>query len=296
MKIMTINTHSLAEPDFEQKREQFVQVLLREKPDILALQEVNQTIASPVLGGACGLETGAVPGYRPCPGVEIPLRQDNYAAWLADRLAGEGLSYEWSWMPAKVGYGIYDEGMAIFSRAPIEEAEQLQISRSSDYQYWKTRKVLGIRTKGEETSWYYSVHMGWWDDEEEPFERQWRTLDRHLQEKRAAGAGVWLLGDFNSPAEVRGQGYDLVCGDGWLDTYVLAEKRDDGITVSKVIDGWRERSSKKEAGSGMRLDYIFSSERRQVLSSGVICSGTREPQVSDHYGVTIELREAIIEH
>lgn len=286
MKIMTMNTHSLAEPDFEQKREQFVQVLLRERPDILALQEVNQTMTAPAAG------SGSSSGYLPCPGVSVPLREDNYALWLAERLSAEGLSCQWSWLPAKIGYDRYDEGMALFSRVPVAEVEVCRISQADDYHNWKTRKILGIRTEGPDTVWYYCVHMGWWDDNEESFESQWRVLNRHMEEKKAAGARVWLLGDFNSPSDVRDQGYDCVMKDGWLDTYDLAEEKDSGITVGHVIDGWRERPSGEEAQKGMRLDYLFCSEPVQVLCSRVMCSGIRDPQVSDHYGVMIETREA----
>lgn len=285
MKIMTINTHSLAEPDFGRKREWFVEVLLREKPDILALQEVNQTRTAPERAG------GLTRGYRPCPGVAIPLREDNYAAWLAERLEAQGLPYGWSWLPSKIGYDIYDEGMALFSRTPIGEVEAYRISQADDYHNWKTRKILGIRPEGPEKVWYYSVHMGWWDDGEEPFVSQWQVLNRHMAERKAEGARVWLLGDFNSPSQVRGQGYDRVVGDGWLDSYELASEKDSGITVGHVIDGWRERSSEGETQKGMRLDYLFCSEPVAVVRSQVMCDGTLDPQVSDHYGVMITIRQ-----
>lgn len=281
MKIMTINTHSLAEPDFLQKREWFAQVVLRERPEILALQEVNQTAA------ARALSVEDCAGFLPCPEAAVPLKEDNYAAWLAGRLAAEGLCYTFSWLPAKLGYGIYDEGLALFSRIPVEEAEAFRISQVDDYRNWKTRKVLGIRAGG---AWYYTVHMGWWDDGEEPFERQWRTLNRHMEEKQADGSRVWLLGDFNSPEAVRGQGYDLVRQDGWQDTYLLAERKDSGITVAGGIDGWKERL--QEPGTGMRLDYLFCSSPVQVRSSRVVCNGDRDPQVSDHFGVMIEINDS----
>ena len=42
MKIMTLNTHSLAEKHYEEKLQQFVHGMLEEMPDVVALQEVNQ--------------------------------------------------------------------------------------------------------------------------------------------------------------------------------------------------------------------------------------------------------------
>lgn len=291
MKIMTINTHSLAEPEYEKKREWFLRVMLREQPDILAMQEVSQSVQAPELDPA------QLPGYTVCPGMERPVREDNHAAWLAQRLAKRGCPYYWSWLPAKLGYGKFDEGIALFCRRPIAEMEQLCISRANDYQNWKTRKILGVRADG---SWYYTVHMGWWDDEEEPYQRQWQVLDEHLKARREEGP-VWLLGDFNSPAAVRGQGYDLVKECGWYDTYVLAEEKDCGVTVEEEIDGWRERpagetdenepggaSQDQNAYKGMRIDYIFCSRPVKTVQSQVICNGRKDPRVSDHYGVMIE--------
>lgn len=292
MKIMTINTHSLAEPEYEKKREWFLRVMLRERPDILAMQEVNQSVQASVLG------EDNLSGYTLCPGAKRPVRADNHGAWLAQRLAKRGCSYYWTWLPAKLGYGKFDEGVTLFSRSPIRETDQLCISGVNNYQNWKTRKTLGIRT---DAGWFYTVHMGWWDDEEEPYSRQWQVLNEHLLKKKENGVRVWLMGDFNSPAGVRGQGYDLVCGSGWYDTYVLAAAKDCGVTVEEIIDGWRERSVDEQdenepggagqdqnAYKGMRIDHIFCSAPAEIARSQVICNGRKDPRVSDHYGVMIE--------
>lgn len=59
MKLLTLNTHSLIEPDYEAKREIFVNFIAAEQPEVFALQEVNQTAAAPLLGDAAA--TGIVP-------------------------------------------------------------------------------------------------------------------------------------------------------------------------------------------------------------------------------------------
>ena len=134
--------------------------------------------------------------------------------------------------------------------------------------------------------------MGWWSDEEEPFAAQWDRLEKRLAPRRRDGR-VWLLGDFNSPDEVRGEGYDYICAAGWQDTYRLAKRRDDGITVEGEIDGWRPTDDTMAGDissklSGMRLDYIWCSRPAQVRSSQVVCNGSNGPRVSDHFGVLIE--------
>ena len=95
MKLLTLNTHSLIEPEYEAKREIFVEFLAKEQPDVFALQEVNQTAAAP--------ELEAVPaGYTPCPGNTVPLKADNHAAAVARMLEEAGCAYHWSWLPAKI--------------------------------------------------------------------------------------------------------------------------------------------------------------------------------------------------
>ena len=42
MKILTLNSYSLVEEDYEDKLKIFVDEIIKEKPDIIALQEVNQ--------------------------------------------------------------------------------------------------------------------------------------------------------------------------------------------------------------------------------------------------------------
>lgn len=159
MKLLTLNTHSLIIPEHEAKREIFVDFIAKEQPEVFALQEVNQTASAPLLG-----EVPA--GYYPCPGNHVPLKADNHAAAVAKMLAQRGIHYDWSWLPAKIGYDIYDEGAAVFSRTPITDAENLLLSKSDDYSCWKTRRTLGI-CAGD--VWYYTVHLGWWKDEVEPF-------------------------------------------------------------------------------------------------------------------------------
>ena len=76
MKLLTLNTHSLIEPEYEAKRDAFVEFIRREQPDVFALQEVNQTAAAPLLADVPA-------GYYPCPGNMVLLKADNHAAAVA---------------------------------------------------------------------------------------------------------------------------------------------------------------------------------------------------------------------
>lgn len=359
MKLLTLNTHSLLEKNYLQKLDQFVDTIIKEQPDILSLQEVNQSITAPLAGKAllrgwhpCQFQElsfvgtsvsvhGETHGYSTADGdnvpsasvcretqegqVSIPIREDNHAAQVASHLWQAGIPCSWTWVPAKIGYDKYDEGLAFLClNRKIHTAESLFISNCRDYGNWKTRKALGIQVEGL-SHWFYAVHMGWWQDEEEPFAQQWLRLQSALQHKKQESA-VWLMGDFNSPSEFRAQGYDCIRNAGWLDTYCLAEKKDGGITVEGCIDGWRpvqetasqnqqelqEEQQKpappekqntqeikeaqglrkvkecKEIPDGMRMDHIWCSRNIQIKNSQVLFNGKNGGIVSDHYGVLVE--------
>ena len=85
---------------------------------------------------------------------------------------------------------------------------------------------------------------------------------------------------------MRGEGYDLIRRSGWQDTYCLAQQKDAGYTVVQAIDGWRDAPN---AASKKRIDQIWCSQPVAVQSSRVVFNGVREPQVSDHAGVLIEI-------
>ena len=195
-----------------------------------------------------------------------------------------GLTYHWTWVPSKIGYDKYDEGLALFSRWPILDTHQFYITASQDYHNWKTRKILGITVDtGQGIQHFFTVHMGWWEDEQEPFAGQWQRIEYGLS--GLPDGQIWLLGDFNSPAHVPGQGRDLIRSRGWLDTYQLAAHRDSGVTVDRAIDGWKQYPS----ASGMRIDYIWTSREIPVISSQVLFNGKNDPIVSDHFGIMVEI-------
>ena len=282
MRILTLNTHSLQEENYARKLDWFVEGILKEKPDIIALQEVNQTCDAEVL------EPEQLEGQYPVPGC-MRIRADNHAAQVAQRLWRAGVECYWAWIPIKLGYGKYDEGVAILSLGrPIRCVDQFPISRINDYHNWRTRAVLGVQVEGIE-DWFYTVHMGWWDDEVERFLDQWKTLNCCIMSKRMCGT-VWLMGDFNAPDSIHGQSYEHIVASGWVDTFKTAHIADSGITVPGVIDGWREQLAGKHT-QGMRLDYIWCSRKKEIRSSRVAFNGTHEPVVSDHFGVMIDVKE-----
>lgn len=282
MKILTLNTHSLQEDNYQQKLDWFVESIIKERPDIIALQEVNQT------ADANEIPLEMLEGQYPIPGC-MKIRRDNHAAQVAYRLNRAGVECSWAWIPIKKGYGKYDEGVAILSLGrKIRCVDKFPISRVNNYQNWRTRAVLGVQVEGCD-DWFYTVHMGWWDDAEDPFLNQWKKLNCCLASRKLCGQ-VWLMGDFNASDRIRGESYDAVIASGWTDTYRIAESKDSGITVPGIIDGWREKLAGKTV-DGMRLDYIWCGRRSGIRFSRVMFNGIQEPVVSDHFGVLVETKE-----
>lgn len=280
MKILTLNTHSLQEENYSEKLEQFVQGILREKPDIIALQEVNQTFWEELI------PPDMLEGQYPVPGC-VKIRRDNYAAHIAARLWQAGVKCYWAWLPVKLGWEKYDEGVAILSLGrKIRCIDQFPVSKARAYRNWQTRAVMGVQVEGLE-DWFYCLHMSRWYEGTECFLDQWRILNSCIAAKRICGP-VWLMGDFNAPDTVSGESYSQIAAGGWVDTYRAAKEKDDGFTVPGPIAGWQDGP-----GGRMRLDYIWCSEKRDILSSYVIFNGENEPVVSDHYGILIEVREEV---
>ena len=268
MKLLTLNTHSLIEEEYEKKCLIFAEEIVKIKPDVIALQEVNQGINSP-----------------PCPDPHrfgfikgdnfIPLKTDNHALKLAKILKEQGENYFFAWTGIKCGYDKFDEGLSIFSQKPFEEINSFYISKGRDYKNFRTRKALSVKI-GNKT--FCSLHTGWMGDTEEPFLYQLETINSVLSPK--SERIIFLMGDFNAPSCEEGGGYSEILKSGWLDTYSLAKEKDEGATVFGKIDGWEDKNKK-------RIDYIFSNHDIKVFSSKVIFDGKYTKKVSDHCGVLI---------
>lgn len=270
IRLLTLNTHSLVESDYENKLEYFADAIERIRPDIIALQEVNQSISADIIDKK-QIVGGTFRG-------NIPLKADNHIFRTAEMLRERGIEYNWVWLGIKRGYDKYDEGIAMLSLEPIEMINAINLSETDNYENWKTRKSLGIKVNNE---WFYSVHFNWWNDKDEPFLMQWAKMMKEVADKET----VWLMGDFNNPSDKCNEGYDIIRNFGWYDTFLLAKKKDSGYTAESTIDGWKVTQKNNRM---LRIDYIFCNKKRDIISSQTIFNGINEPVISDHYGIICE--------
>ena len=281
MKLLTLNAHSWLENNCEEKIKIILDAIIENKFDIIALQEVNQRINSKIVD----YKNMAMEKYVECTD-DVVIKEDNFALILVDKLKKRGIDYFWSFVPNHIGYDIFDEGLAILSLKKICETNQFYISKIRDYRNYRTRRVLGIKTlDGKKGTWYFSIHMGWWNDSEDPFKEQWSKIKDCLQ--RYFNDDIYLLGDFNSPSDINDEGYAYIKKDNiFNDTYICARVKDSGYTVKKEIDGWRESGKKS-----IRIDYIFKNNNKPVEFSRVIFNGKYYNEVSDHFGVYVNISD-----
>ena len=270
MKLLSFNTHSHSNDASMWDMETFVSLIAREHPDILALQEADQNALAPPL-------ENTPRGFVPASG-RVPPRHGNHAYRCVEALRCAGLEYFWTWLPMKLGYGRYDEGLAVLSRTPIEAVDSIYLSKIRSYGDWRTRMALGVRTEGS-GRWIYDVHMSRWGTN--GFLDEWQTLLRDMRSREDS----IVLGDFNSPAHIVGEGYDTVSSSGFFDAYMLASERAGEGTARAGIDGWENDSD----GHYMRIDHIFLSKPHRVRSWKTVFDGVRGGVISDHFGVLAEI-------
>ncbi|MCO5533132.1 hydrolase, partial [Enterococcus faecium] len=88
MKVLTLNTHSWLEENQLEKCKMIAQEIATGDYDIIALQEVNQTIAAQTI----------VPDGLYCPtDTLVEIKEDNFALRLVEELQLLDCDYYWSW-------------------------------------------------------------------------------------------------------------------------------------------------------------------------------------------------------
>lgn len=261
MKLLTLNCHSWQEDNQHEKIKTIAETIASNDYDVIALQEVSQHIDSPIVHGA--------------------IREDNFALLLVEELRKLGApDYTFTWDFSHIGYDVYEEGLAILTKHKIEEEYSFFITRNQDQSYWKTRKIVGAKINvNEQPVSFYSCHLGWWHDEEEPFIDQADSLLDQVKKD----VPFFLMGDFNNAAAVPGEGYEYLLKKGLFDTYELAADKDAGVTIAGEIAGWENNKQ------DLRIDLILAGQLVDTKYSRVIFNRENKPVVSDHYGVEVEV-------
>jgi maltose 6'-phosphate phosphatase len=183
------------------------------------------------------------------------------------------------------GYDVWLEGSAVLSKhAPIDAGSRF-ISKPDNgrYKFWKSRNIPMVRIElpGTGSANVFSVHTGWWDDEQEPFQDQFRNLLSWAREIADPRGTTIFCGDFNVPANSTMQAF-MTEGTGYSDQYALANP--DGLldaTMGGAIDGWGPNNG------GERIDYILMNDDSpfHVAEARIIFTKEMYGIVSDHAGI-----------
>lgn len=282
MKVLTLNTHSWMEKQPYEKLDSLVESLIEADYDILALQEINQSIDAREIKA----ETFISPREDT---FAVPLKEDNFAYLLVEKMKQRGLDYFWSWTANHIGYDKYDEGVAILSKVPFE-AEGHLISKTEEYASHYTRKVMKARIEREGKTWtVLSAHYSWWfnDEKDKLFQYEWnKTLDLIASDEKE---NVMVMGDFNNDPSIENEGYDLIkkTAPFLFDAFQAADSKIGEATVESEIDGWEGHQEHK------RIDYVFVGKDVQVNRYRVVFDGKEEPVISDHFGVEVLIEEKL---
>ena len=277
MKLLSLNTHSLIDFDAQEQVCVLVDFIENERPDLICLQEVNQPINAPISD-----EISRPPLPTMADGVSsVPYKKGNFLLLLAEALASKNISYDFCWLPIKIGYEKYDEGLAILSAYPMSSIQGHLISKTNSYADFRRRMCLFARIDALGIT-VCNLHTSRFDDELEPFSYQWENIKKYCP----SGAHM-LFGDFNCPDTESGGGYDKIISDGYYDLYRLASKRIGYTTVKGNIDGWKDGKESLDK----RIDFMFSSRplTHNRISFKTVFNGCDLPQISDHFGIFAEI-------
>lgn len=252
LKFLTQNLHCLVEKDLITKQHTLANKIAALDIDIVFLQEVAQTKS---------LDDS----------LNKTITTDNYGLVLQSLLKQKGLVYHFYFEPIKESFSIYDEGIAMLSKYPLDYVEAKTISKTNDYSNWKTRKALIYKLSlHHKTIALATTHFGWTDDVE-IFEDQFDLISQTLMKEDLA----ILAGDYN--IYPKSNEYKHIITRGWLDVF-----KNDQVYIQKpTFSGEDDAHSKK-----VRIDYIMTNKPVTLVDRAILFT---EDRISDHYGVFIEI-------
>lgn len=270
MKLLTLNTHSWLEDKDEAQINELAHLIQESNCDLVALQEVNQGLTSPLA------DTDAY--FTPIAD-QTPIQIDNFAYRLTQRLQALGCAYYWSWAYNHIGYDRFQEGVALLSKEPLTTSAHL-LSETTDPADYHTRYGLLAQTTVAGTNILAaSLHLSWWEGTTSSFAYEWQRLEKALADSQLP---IALLGDFNNPAHITAGGYDLVMQSPLQlqDSYQIARERQGSFTIPAKIAGW------EEATEPMRIDYVFV-RNLPITHYQIVFDDHHSPKISDHFGILV---------
>ena len=279
--ILTLNLHSYQE--FKAKGDTVAERLQKHEPifdhiataiadlnvDVVCLQEVAEARTEPLT-----TPYGQAPGN---------------AAYRINKRIANGDNYELTQDWSHYAWDAWREGIAILSKHPIRNTSSRYVTANRSKNWWKSRNILLAQVEHPSAGLLniFSVHTGWWDDEEEPAQPQFDRLRPWADAEHTIGvSATFPCGDFNNAAGTPGYAYWVDAG-GYTDQYLLANPG--GMfdpTIEGHVDGWQGESR------GQRIDYIFLKDGSpfRVQEARTVFTASDYGRVSDHAGIFATFR------
>ncbi|MFX1284083.1 MAG: endonuclease/exonuclease/phosphatase family protein [Promethearchaeota archaeon] len=280
--VMTLNMHTYQEENQEIKFDMIVDTIAELNMDFIALQECAQRWNKPKLTE------------------NSTLRIDNMAYIICQRLKEnyqKDYYFVWDW--AHIGFGVYEEGVAVLSKYPILDWESRYVSTSTDKGNPLASRMaihanVDVPLIGKVN--IFSTHLSWRTTEtDEEQNTQIRSLKAFVAEKEVETSEPVLsivCGDFN---------VNPTSDDPWSDGYKTMMENNTYIDTFYEIypeanqKKPSEEESKYDTVKGSfpgRIDYVFMKKNDSYIvnASQIIFSPEVIGEVSDHHGVITKLR------
>lgn len=265
IKVLSLNMHCGKEENYESKMKTIIEQIAFYNPDVVLLQECVQDKGQVVVETKYG----------------IKIRAGNLAKQIVDGLKNQyGCEYDYYFDWGNYAFGNLEEGAAILTKDIIHEAGSQYVSKTMSIDHWWARKIVraSLLINGRECM-FYSVHLGWWNDEKEPFKAQIDQLVQWMTSK--PDALHFLSGDFNNPSGDEGYQY-MIDQLGFRDLYF--ENNPNGFCDGTFIASGK--LSLENENNKLRIDYMLSPDREwKALTVKRVFTGKDAQVVSDHYGL-----------
>ncbi|MCE7736998.1 MAG: hypothetical protein GPJ54_19085 [Candidatus Heimdallarchaeota archaeon] len=267
--VLTLNLHTYQESNQDEKINMIVDVIGNLEIDLIAFQEAAQ--------------------YKESNTLYSDIKADNIVYIIAERLKTQfNMTYYFEWDWSHYGWQVWEEGVAILSKYPINHSSSLYVSSATSTSNIQSRKIISsqvtIPNIGDIN--LISAHLSWrLSETSEEQNNQIKSTKNHVTDFENSFSGYSIVaGDFNgNPVDDPpwNEGYNtMIQGGYYVDSYLEVvpnanTKPRDAIhdTVKGTFPG--------------RIDYIFRKNVTQIrsLASQIIFTPDVVGLVSDHYGV-----------
>lgn len=240
MKIISHNLHNYMESDRYTKLDLLAKEIVNLDVDVICLQEVGQFYLDNV--------------------IENGIKSSNLALILQNILEKKyGIKYHLSVEMFKLGWNIYDEGLAILSKEEHHNVELIPLSNDTSYDNWETRYCLKAEYKNLTLC---NIHLGWDSEQESAMKQFHKVYDLDFK-------NPIYLGDFN--LEMGSEYYNYITNNLKDVIYEYDKSFKDTLTIFSD-----ERT---------RIDYAFSN---CVKLCDVKYLFERDNPISDHVVIYME--------